>query len=394
MEMHLIRLKSTLKNNSDVEESNEKFLNRIFSKLPITFVDHPNRDFSFVFIETGGTEEEFVKILPTLNNPIYLLTNGDNNSLAASLEILTYLKNHNYDGEIIHGDDSFIIKKIANIFSLPIESIKHHFGVVGKPSNWLISSNVDECQLRNVFSSELIDISFDEFLNEINKNSYEDNCWTLSLKEHNFDKDTLERALYIYGALKRLVVKYNLSGLTVRCFDLLKEYKNTSCLALAILNAEGIIATCEGDETTMLTMFLIREAAGLSSFQVNPSRIDISKSVGVFAHCTVPLNMINKYSLMTHFESSIGVAIKGELETKEITLVKLKNDLREIHVIEGEIVENLNDCHLCRTQIRVKFFEDISKLLNNPFGNHQVIVYGKIKDKIVKYLENKILFTK
>ena len=35
--------------------------------------------------------------------------------------------------------------------------------------------------------------------------------------------------------------------MTVRCFDLLGRIGTTGCLALAILNAEGIPAACEGD---------------------------------------------------------------------------------------------------------------------------------------------------
>ena len=61
------------------------------------------------------------------------------------------------------------------------------------------------------------------------------------------DESELKLALRIYSALKALVVKYKLDGLTVRCFDLLSTIHSTSCIALALLNNEGIIAACEGD---------------------------------------------------------------------------------------------------------------------------------------------------
>lgn len=48
----------------------------------------------------------------------------------------------------------------------------------------------------------------------------------------------VEGAINIYAALKSLVAEYDLSGLTLRCFDLLDALGNTGCLALALLNSE------------------------------------------------------------------------------------------------------------------------------------------------------------
>ena len=40
------------------------------------------------------------------------MTYGHNNSLAASLEILSYLKDHNLNGEVLHGSNEYIAKRI------------------------------------------------------------------------------------------------------------------------------------------------------------------------------------------------------------------------------------------------------------------------------------------
>ena len=57
---------------------------------------------SLIFIQSGGSEGKFLKIYDQLKEPYYLLTLGSNNSLAASMEILTYLKAHGKKGEILH----------------------------------------------------------------------------------------------------------------------------------------------------------------------------------------------------------------------------------------------------------------------------------------------------
>ncbi len=386
MIIDIIRVRNALSNEAEVEADNTKFLKSLFLGTEIRIGTNDKQDFSLLLIETGGTEEKFVKLLPSLKKNIYLLTNGNNNSLAASLEILTYLQRMNYSGEVIHGDVLTVRNKIISISKKQKQDSRkiEKLGVVGKPSNWLIASDVNREALLQKFSVELVDISMDEFKEEIDKNQYTDNKYTLELKGKAFNKRVLEKALQIYGALKRIIVKYELVGLTVRCFDLLSIYKNTSCLALAILNSEGYVATCEGDTTTMITMYVVRKELGLASFQANPSRIDVENKTAVFAHCTLPLSMTNEYCLNTHFESDLGVAVKGEMKIGDITLLKLNSELSELFIVEGVIIKNLASSQLCRTQIEMRFDEDISKLLTKPNGNHHVVVYGRHKEKLIK----------
>lgn len=57
----------------------------------------------------------------------------------------------------------------------------------------------------------------------------------------------MQKSLEIYGALKRICQKYQLAGVTVRCFDLLGPVKSTGVLPWQFLNAEGVYGGCEGD---------------------------------------------------------------------------------------------------------------------------------------------------
>lgn len=116
------------------------------------------------------------------------------------------------------------------------------------------------------------------------------------------------QALEIYGAFRRLVERYQLAGVSVRCFDLLTLVKNTGCLGLALLNANGIFGGCEADLPTLLSMSILGTVSGQHAFQCNPSRVDRAANEIVFAHCTLPLDMPEKYHLGTHFESKIGFA--------------------------------------------------------------------------------------
>ena len=175
---------------------------------------------------------------------------------------------------------------------------------------------------------------------------------------------------------------YDLKGLTIRCFDLLTTVKSTSCLALSLLNDEGIIAGCEGDIPGMFSMYLIRKILHEPSFIANPSYIDVKNNEIVLAHCSIPLKMTTSYSFNTHYESNIGIGIKGELKKENVYIFRISESLDKYVLLKGHIEENLNRFNLCRTQIRVKLEADVTYFLTHPLGNHHIIFYdnGNIKE--------------
>jgi L-fucose isomerase-like protein len=168
---------------------------------------------------------------------------------------------------------------------------------------------------------------------------------------------------------------------------LLSKIKTTACLGLAKLNENKICCSCEGDIPTLISMHILKQITGQVGFQANPSKIDIENKKMIFAHCTLPLDMTKSYKYDTHFESGIGVAIKGELKEETITIFKLSNNLKDYFVTTGKIIRNLNESNLCRTQIEIEVDENIEYFLNRPYGNHHLIIYGNHKDEIIDYFK-------
>lgn len=387
MKIHVYPIQSDLHDAERVSEASKKLLSAMSEETgwDIAITELPelyDADLSLILIQTGGSEGKFLKMSDSFKPPIYLLTYGENNSLAASLEILSYLKQRKIQGEILHGNSSYLVKRIKNIASRKVR-----LGVIGKPSDWLISSDVDPERVREVLNADFIAIDIKELIEESMKAPEQDTS------AFDYDSKELQKALKIHYALKNLARRYALSGLTVRCFDLLNTVCSTSCLSFGILNSEGISASCEGDIPALLTMEVIRRVTGQSSFQCNPSKIDASDNTMILAHCTLPLDLCESYVLDSHFESGIGVAIKGELKESEITILKLSADLKHYYVSSGKILKNLNDRSRCRTQIEVALDEDVSYFLKNPLGNHHVICYGNHADEISDYLSS-LNFTK
>ena len=80
------------------------------------YSDYGSYTLNLIYVRTGGTEGIFKKLFPRLrensDRPLYLLTSGKSNSLAASMEILSYLRQNNVSGEIIHGRPEYITSRI------------------------------------------------------------------------------------------------------------------------------------------------------------------------------------------------------------------------------------------------------------------------------------------
>lgn len=259
-------------------------------------------------------------------------------------------------------------------------------GIIGKPSDWLIASQVNYQNVKDLFDIELIDIDINELISLANSST------SLALNQEfenlNYNKNELKKAYAIYVALLKIVEKYQLKGLTVRCFDLLNTLHSTSCLAFAFLNRDNIIATCEGDIPSLITMYLINKITNKSSFQANPAKINLKDNEIIFAHCTLPLSMCESFTLTSHFESKIGVAIKGKLKNSKVSILKFNSDFTKLVFLKGTIIKNLNSNKLCRTQILIKNDNqyDLNYFLTKPLGNHHIIVYEDIESKLLTYL--------
>jgi L-fucose isomerase-like protein len=305
------------------------------------------------------------------------------------LEILSFLHEKHLEGEILYGNPLQIRTKIQNILLLKEAQeklSKSRLGVIGEPSDWLISSSLNFAQAKAVFGVEFVKIPFSELQAEIEKKSYPKEAIPSEVFARAKDPKVLQGALEIYGALKRIVAKYDLAGFSIRCFDLLGIYKNTSCLALALLNSEGISAGCEGDEASLLSMHLLR-CLNHPSFQCNPSVVDESENSVILAHCTLPLCMVGtSYSFLSHFESDLGIGIRGTFKKGPVTLFKLSSDLKNYHLFRGEIVENLTRENLCRSQIKVQLSSSVSPLLENPYGNHLLLCYDDLSGLLQELL--------
>jgi len=94
----------------------------------------------------------------------------------------------------------------------------------------------------------------------------------------------------------------------------------------------------------------------------------------------VPFDMVSRYAFDTHFESGIGVGVRGHIPEGPVTVFKVSGKLDRHFAAEGELEANQYESNLCRTQVLVRLRpEDARYFLTDPIGNHHIIVPGHCK---------------
>lgn len=400
-------LHSSLQNHSFVKREYDGLLNILASDFDAQFDFLDNLEslpssskYEDFIISTGGVENIFLDLLKRnlVGTNVTLIADGRFNSLAASMEILTYLNNNNIKAVIAYGSNEEISARLKE--HPHVDFVNEQCGgaalslsgdkiaVFGEPSDWLIASNVDRDFLKQKFYIDFVDIPLDTLFRRfslIDDNMVEflaADFQAVTSRGETTERDLLD-SLKIYLAINQICQENNCTCATVRCFSIIEKLKATGCLALALLNDEGIDAACEGDLQSLLSMILVRRVTGMPSFMANPSAMSKDNHTTTFAHCTVPTTMCRRYGFRSHFESQCGLAVAGEFSPSEVyTIFKWGGEkLDRFFVEEAVSVVAPSNENLCRSQLTLNFYNP-EYMLNNPIGNHHIIVKGAFADKL------------
>ncbi|KPU63168.1 hypothetical protein EP1X_05180 [Thermococcus sp. EP1] len=360
------------------EEKASKFLMKLVDEFEIeggTFissksdtreVDFKDVDIIVIYPLTGGTENA-LKEFVYYRKPIILFGDSFNNSIAAAIELREYFRDNLIP--------TALVKSISELKAalLGYEDIKNmldkflniRLGLIGRTSIWLINEK---------FGLPYIHISLKKFY-EYYDATTEAEGWKAveeiiakakEIKEPQ--REDLVKAGRIYVALKKIINDYKLDGFAIGCFEMLNKLNATPCLALAMLNAEGIPAACEGELNSLLGMLIVRRFFDKPAFMGNIA--DYGENHIILAHCTAPL--IANYILRSHFESGKGVGVAVNLPKGKASLLKIRG--RKAVVAGVEVLGQERSEYRCRTQLKLKI-EEAKDFVDGTLGNHHLLVY-------------------
>ena len=399
MKLNLITFASSLATRESIFTDHHELLDAIAGEYDVKYIFPEELDSTLpegatmVLVGSGGVEEMVKASIDRLPPYIVLIADGLKNSLAASLEILSWMRQNDRNGRVLHGPIGFIMQGIDD-YAAAHDAISRlrgkRVGVIGKPSGWLIASNVDYAAMRQRWGVEMVDIPLDEVVEgyeaiaDDEVQDITDNFISKAVCVKEPSRDEVVKAMRLYRSVKGIVERYRLDAFTLNCFDLIPTTRTTGCVALALLNQEGTPAGCEGDEQTLLTMLAVQAATGEMTFMANPSKIlDNAAHEMVFAHCTIAPAMTDRYIVRDHYESLSGVAVEGIFEPMDMTVVKCGGKgMERCFISRARLMECTTNPNMCRTQLHLRLDEPLDYFLERSIGNHHVIVRGNHVEKL------------
>lgn len=353
-----------------------------------------NNDLAVVTVLTGGSEQLIMELARKAGHTL-ILAHKTMNSLPAAIEAYSALRLTPFPATLIAewppGDEVVAALRAWKAFA---EVRGARISLVGEPSHWLVySAGKDvEDSIKEIFGVSISYVPLEEIYEEYRglKNGPADfnellNGLISKATRSDVPRDDVAKALRLYLALKNVMSSKGVKAFTIRCFDLITDLKTTACLPLALLNSEGWVAGCEGDLPTLVTMMVAKAVSGKPVFMGNLAWIDGEEIM--FAHCTIALSLTKSFELKTHFESGIGVGIAGVLDGgSAVTIVKIDPLTRSLRAVEGTIASGIpSSPYHCRTQIKVRVGSSAKQFIEEPLGNHYVIMPGSFS-KEMKYL--------
>lgn len=388
-----------------ITERHTELIEQLRSEYEVNLINIKNidqltdNDFKLIFLASDAVEHYVVHNYERLPHPLFLLTDGYNNSLSSAMELKAWANSQSIKAEIIYSGLGNVMDKINTLYQIhkTVNSLKKkRIGVIGTPNQWFVSSSVNYLLAQRRWGIEYVDIPVEELIREFG-NITEDEVGEQAAVVAGNARECIEATpedllddMRIYKALKNIIDKYRLNALALNSQKIFEIVKTSCCVAISMLNNDGIPAINESDLQSIFTALVLKELTGEISFLGHISKVDCSKNEVMMAACCVSTLMAdNDYTIRSHYETSDSVAIQAHIPVgKEVTVVKCGGEsLDEFFVAAGETVEREYEERCCRTQATVRLDRPVSYFIKNPIGNNHLLVKNNHKKLIKEFFK-------
>lgn len=213
-------------------------------------------------------------------------------------------------------------------------------------------------------------------------------------------------SIKLYLAYKKFVAENAYDAIAVSCWPKFQDdYKYSVCSVIGMLNDDKIVAACEGDLMSAISMLALQEMADESSMLMDFSAFDEKDNSILLWHCGPASKKYCKkngyslgenYSGMAHEPGKItgcGVARDMVFDPMPATVFRFSGDMEKYIQVGGNFIGNVKDS-FCGSRGWLKNItmnnEDISALdfantiLSSGFEHHYPVISGNFTEEITE----------
>ncbi len=183
-------------------------------------------------------------------------------------------------------------------------------------------------------------------------------------------KQDILKASRVYLAMKKIISDEGARAITINCLGgFALDELGYPCLGFSKLNDHGIVASCEADMYSTVTMLMFGYAFGVPGFISDPV-FDTATNQLIHAHCVSATKMEGPagprcpYIIRSHAERRVGACLQVKHRIgRPITCAKLVN-LDTMLISTGKIIGNPDVDRACRTKMATSV-ANARKMLDN-----------------------------
>lgn len=271
------------------------------------------------------------------------------------------------------------------------------FCVIGGRAPGFYLSSVDEIRLRHEVGPEIVHYSLASLLRDMEKLPEEE----VIKERRNMDGEVflvtstgmmMERTARIYLALNEFRKKYNIDGFAIKCWPEFQELANCSvCGVVSRLNNEGIMTSCEGDVTGLLSMYIQYLITNKNCFFADLVNINPNGTVKAW-HCgSAPLSLARNFNSTKYTEhptirQGMGIAVDFKMMLGPVLMLKVKEETKgyKIFMAKGEAVEEDRVVDANQTDIRFEVGSEafLDEVMKHGIEHHYAVVYSDIREEL------------
>lgn len=199
-------------------------------------------------------------------------------------------------------------------------------------------------------------------------------------------------AARLYLALKKFLRDTDCHGVGIECCPVIVSGRIPAfpCMAFSKLNDEGIVAACEADMDSAVTLFLGKYVANRPGMMSNYC-LDLHKGQVTYLHCTSPTKLYGyeeaplKYYITRHGEAHfLGASPVVRFPVGEdVTTVKVSVFHGKLSIRYGRSLGLVEDEKACRDKLQVETNAQriLEKHDQSVFGWHKVSFLGDFREE-------------
>lgn len=210
----------------------------------------------------------------------------------------------------------------------------------------------------------------------------------------------------VYLAYKQIVEEYGYDAIAISCWPKFQDdYKYSVCSAIGMLNDDKIVAACEGDLMSAISMLALQEMSDESTTLMDFSAFDEEDDSILLWHCGPSSKKFckkNGYSISHNFSGmahepgqvvGTGIVRDMEFDPGRASVFRFSGDMERYINVTGDFIGNtkMSNCgsrgwfkNLRLNGKKINALDFTNTILSGGFEHHYPVAWGDFSDEIAE----------